>query len=141
VSHQAKITLGQLSTKYLESYSVDLSDYLYYFNDLMGFGTQQAVQIIENTFLSYIVVPMLKWLLSGEPLRVKHALLVLEEAVKIIKNPVIVDTIGGLLFEGRINAAMLEKIKKDEVYIPLVYQQEFNPNDFYWSQYEKEITR
>jgi hypothetical protein len=52
-----------------------------------------------------------------------------------------VDTIGGLLFEGRINAAMLEKIKKDEVYIPLVYQQEFNPNDFYWSQYEKEITR
>lgn len=43
VSHQAKITLGQLSVKYLESYSVDLSDYLYYFNDLMAFGTQQAV--------------------------------------------------------------------------------------------------
>lgn len=135
MSHQAKVTLGQLSVKYLESYSVDLSDYLYYFNDLMAFGTQQAVQIIENTFISYIVVPMLKWLLSGESLRVKHALLVLEEAFKIIKNPVIVDTIGNLLFEDRISAAMLQRIKEEEVYIPLVYQQEFNPNEFYWSQY------
>lgn len=67
----------KITWKYLENYSVDLSDYLYYFNDLINFGTPKAVIIIRNAFEAYLIKPLLIMLMSSNIQEVKHAILVL----------------------------------------------------------------
>ena len=66
-----------LTAKALESYSVDLSDYLYYFNDLIAFATPITAQIIRHSFMVYITLPLLRMLAGGNRVELKHALLVL----------------------------------------------------------------
>jgi hypothetical protein len=66
-----------LQPKHLGSYNVDISDYLYYFNDLVEFGTPRAVEVIEQSIISYLIVPIFNWFLTGNDSAQIHALLLI----------------------------------------------------------------
>jgi hypothetical protein len=131
---------GKLVSKNLLNYHVDLSDYLYYFNDLHTFGTDKAIEVIRNAFDAYITRPLLRMLLSENELVVKHGLLLMTECIKIIKDRHIVEHIILSLLAPKIKQQYFEVIGKEEkVYVPQVYQSKFQPDDFYWNKYRNEI--
>jgi hypothetical protein len=93
----------KITWKYLENYSVDLSDYLYYFNDLINFGTTKAVIIIRNAFEAYLIKPLLRMLMSSNIQEVKHAILVLAECLKVIKDHQLSDSLVVVLLSPQIS--------------------------------------
>ena len=119
---------------------MDLSDYLYYFNDLIKFGTARTGQIIRSAFDAYITRPLLRMVTSDSRLEVKHGLLVLTECLKILKDKQIVEAIVGLLIGPTIDQCRLEAIQQQEqVYVPLVYKQKHESDEYYWDKYRSDI--
>lgn len=84
----------------MTNYKVDISDYLYYFNDLIEFATPKAIEIIEQTIVSYLIIPIFNWLLNDNKTVKNHALLLIHECLRVIKNKTIVNTIVMLLFSS-----------------------------------------
>lgn len=113
-SFDAKLGDPALQAKQLSSYKVDLSDYLYYFNDLVQFATATTVRVIEHIVIAYIIVPTFWRLLREERRERLHALIVIHECLRVIKSRPLLDIITLFLLKPQLSLKALSRIRQFE---------------------------
>ena len=71
----------------IKMYSIDLTDYICYLDDLMSYGSEQLAFFIRNAILSYIVLPFIKLIHTESPrILVKSAIYLLFYLFKLIND-------------------------------------------------------
>lgn len=99
----------------------------------MQSATPTAILVIEQIVAAYYIIPTFNWLLREDPKDRLHALLMLHEGLRVIKNKNILDTIATLLLKPQISSKTLERIQKfDKVLFPKIFNKEFDPAGGFW---------